>query len=370
MAANKLAQRRLTEILDKFSRNEVELTIERLFEYTKRRTEAEIAKWPAGVYLAETFVDDDGVTGKPIHIPVKLTIKDNHVNFDLTGADPQRKAPMNSTYAQSYASVAYTIKALIPVDIPVNNGFYEVVTLTAEKGTVVNATRPAAVVGGWEVGIEGHRRCVQGPREGDAREGGGRGEEDDPAHSVRRLDPRTNNSYVDLETMGGGYGGRARKDGEDAVQAHHQNTENAPIEEMEFGYPVMIDRYQLVPNSDGPGEFRGGLGLLRMYRFRNHEPTVTFLADTVKIPPHGMLGGLDGQPAEFSVYHDGVKKECMPSKVTFYAAPGDLISIRTPGGGGYGDPLDRDPDSVLSDVVQEKVSLKRGSRSLRRGHRS
>ena len=151
-------------------------------------------------------------------------------------------------------------------------------------------------------------------------------------------DWRTDHSYVYLETLGGGYGARPTKDGEDGVQAHHQNTENAPIEEMEIGYPVMIERYELVPDSAGPGEFRGGLGLRRVYKFRNHDATVTFLADTVKIPPRGMLGGMDGKPAEFSILKDGKEKEVLSSKVTFYAASEDLVGIRTPGGGGTGLP--------------------------------
>ena len=133
IAANKLAQRRLIDILDKFGADEVQATIERLFEYTRLRCETAISTWPEGVYRAETFVDDDGITDNPIRIPVKLTVKGSHVEFDLTGTERQRKAPMNSTYAQTYASVVYAIKALLPTDIPVNYGFYQVITLIARR---------------------------------------------------------------------------------------------------------------------------------------------------------------------------------------------------------------------------------------------
>jgi N-methylhydantoinase B len=337
----------------------VEATIERLYEYTRRRTEAELAAWPEGVYEAETFVDDDGVSSKPIRIPVKLTIRNSHVDFDFTGAEKQRKAPMNSTYAQTYASVVYSIKALIPADIPVNHGFYQTISLTAPSGTVVNCSHPSAVVGGWEVGMKVVEGAFRALAKAMPQRVAAEGKKTILHIAFGGVDPRTNQSYVYLETLAGGYGGRPNKDGEDAVQAHHQNTENAPIEEMEIGYPVMIDRYELVPDSEGPGEYRGGLGLRRVYKFRDHDATVTFLADTVKIPPHGMLGGMDGQPAEFSVARGGKRLEVLPSKITFYSGPQDLVSIRTPGGGGYGDPLVRDPGSVLSDVVQEKVSVER-----------
>jgi len=337
----------------------VEATIERLFEYTTRRTRSEVALWPEGDYFSETFLDDDGVSDRSIRIPVKVSIRNAHVTIDLTGADRQRAAPMNSTYAQSYASVVYAVKALLPPDIPVNYGFYRVIDLIAPKGTVVNCSHPAAVVGGWEVGLKVTEGTFRALAKAMPLRVAGEGKKTLVHIAFGGLDPRSEHSYVYLETLAGGYGGRPTKDGEDAVQAHGQNTENAPIEELEIGYPVLIDRYQLVPDSEGPGKFRGGLGLLRLYRFRGHDATVTFLADTVKIPPHGLFGGQDAQGAEFSIYKDGIDHRVLPSKVVFTATPNDLVSMRTPGGGGYGDPLEREPDSVLRDVVQEKVSLER-----------
>ncbi len=359
VAANKLAQRRIVELLDKFGLAQVESTIERLFEYTQQRTESEVKLWPQGVYEAETFLDDDGVTSQPIRIPLKLTIKDGRIEFDLTGADAQRKAPMNSTYAQAYASVVYSVKAMLPADIPVNHGFYQVVKLVAPKGSVVNCSHPAPVVGGWEVGIKVVEGAFRAFAKAMPQRVAAEGKKTILHIAFGGFDPRSNESYVYLETLAGGYGGRPTKDGEDAVQAHHQNTENAPVEEIEMGYPVMIERYELVPDSEGPGKYRGGLGLRRVYRFRGHDATVTFLADTVKIPPHGMLGGRDGLGAEFSVIKGGKDKEILPSKVTFIAVPSDLVVIQTPGGGGYGNPLLRDESSVLGDVIQGKISIAR-----------
>jgi N-methylhydantoinase B len=173
------------------------------------------------------------------------------------------------------------------------------------------------------------------------------------------VDPRSKEYYVFLETCGGGYGGRPTKDGVDAVQVALQNAENSPIEELEIGYPVLILRYELLPDSEGAGKFRGGLGLRRDYRFRDHEANVTILADTAKFPARGIFGGLNGRGARYLLNPEGENFRDVGSKSTFYASPDDIVSMQTPGGGGYGNPLERDPEAVLYDVKCEKVSLER-----------
>ena len=124
--------------------------------------------------------------------------------------------------------------------------------------------------------------------------------------------------------LGGGYGGRFNSDGPDAVQTHAQNTQNAPIEEIELNYPVRITRYSLIPDSEGPGKFRGGLGLAREYSFLDHEPTLTTLADRVKFPPWGLFGGGSGRPARYLLIQDG-KEKSVPSKGTVRIRKGNLF---------------------------------------------
>jgi N-methylhydantoinase B len=164
---------------------------------------------------------------------------------------------------------------------------------------------------------------------------------------------------VFLETIGGGFGARPTKDGVDAVQPALQNAENSPAEELEIGYPVHLVKYELIPDSEGAGKFRGGLGLRRDYRFRDHEATVTILADTAKFPPRGIFGGLDGRTARYLLNPDSENRRDVGSKSTFDAGPTDIVSIQTPGGGGCGDPFERDPVAVLDDVKCGKVSLDR-----------
>jgi N-methylhydantoinase B len=159
------------------------------------------------------------------------------------------------------------------------------------------------------------------------------------------------------EALAGGYGGRHRSDGPDAVQAHGQNTENAPIEETELNYPVQIVRLSLVEDSEGPGRFRGGLGLRK--DFRMLQPTTfTILADRDRNGPWGALGGHDAGVAEYVLIRDGLETR-LGSKSTTEVVAGDIVSIRSCGGGGYGPPEEREPSRVLRDVLEGKVSAER-----------
>jgi N-methylhydantoinase B len=171
-------------------------------------------------------------------------------------------------------------------------------------------------------------------------------------------DPRRNEYYCFLETVGGGFGGRARSDGPDAVQVHLQNAPNAPVEETEINYPVRILRYELVENSEGAGRYRGGLGVRRDYLFEDHEASFTILADRDRWGPWGLFGGLPGRKATY-VQGSGSEAVELGSKVTVSLRPGGVMSFRTCGGGGYGPPEERDPDMVLRDVREGKVSVDR-----------
>lgn len=354
VAANNTGVRRLNALLDRMGSEGVAFYVDELLDYTERRTRAELAKLPKGIFTADGYVDNDGFTEEPVHLVGKMVIDDEGVLFDLTGSDQQRRAPVNSTYAQTYSACAYVLKSLLDPDIPVNAGFYRLVQIVAPAGTVVNCTSPAPVVGGWETQVRLSDillkaiasalpdRIPAGTKAMMAQVGFG------AAH------PRTGELYAFYETLAGGYGGRASSDGPDAVQCHGQNTENAPIEETEINYPVRINRYELVEDSDGAGKYRGGLGLRRDYFF-DHEASFTILSDRDRWGPWGLFGGLPGKVASYVLNPDtdAVK---LGSKVTVQLKPGDVVSFRTCGGGGYGPPEARDPQLVLRDVRDGKVN--------------
>jgi N-methylhydantoinase B len=250
------------------------------------------------------------------------------------------------------------LKCLIDPDIPVNAGFYRHVNVIAPPGTVVNVTHPAPVVGGWETNSRLTDIILKAlaPALPELIPAGTKGM---ICHAgFGGVDPRTGEFYCFLETLGGGYGGRRGLDGPDAVQAHGQNTENAPVEETELNYPVRITRYELVDDSEGPGRWRGGLGLRRDYLFPDHAASFTVLSDRDRWGPHGIFGGLDGARATYTLNPE-TENQPLGSKATVELHPGDVVSYRTCGGGGYGPPEERDPELVLRDVQEGKVSLER-----------
>ena len=310
IAANTTGVRRVQALVARHGVETIRATMEEVLEYTERRTRAEIAALPYGVYEAEGSVDNDGYTDEPVRLQARIEIGPDGVSFDTTGSDPQRRAPVNSTYAMTFSACAYALKCLIDPDLPVNDGFYRVVSVHAPAGTVTNCTWPAPVVGGWETQTRlvdvffrallpaFPERLPAGTKAMMCQAGFG------------SLDVETATYTCFYDTFAGGYGGRFASDGPDAVQAHGQNTENAPVEETELNYPVRIDGLALVENSEGPGRFRGGLGLRKDYRFDLHT-TFTILADRDRSGPWGVFDGHAGRVAEYVHIRGGRRDEAV-----------------------------------------------------------
>jgi N-methylhydantoinase B len=231
-------------------------------------------------------------------------------------------------------------------------------TVLAEEGSIVNAQHPAAIVGGWEVSTRLCEVLFKALSQAMPKKVAA-GSKGMICHvGFGGPDPRSGEYYTFLETLGGGSGGRHNSDGPDAVQANIQNTQNAPIEETELNYPVRITRYSLIPDSQGAGRFRGGLGLCRENVFLDHEPIFTTLADRAKFPPWGLFGGGDGEKARYLTVN-GDKTRIIPSKGTAPVSREETVRVETCGGGGYGPAWERDPEAVLRDVREEKISAKR-----------
>jgi N-methylhydantoinase B len=359
IAANNLGSRRIAELCARHGLDVVRSFADELLAYTERRTREELRRIPDGVYEAEDFLDDDGITDRPIRLHVRIAVQNGRVRFDTSGSDPQRPSPMNSTYTQTHAACAFVLRCLMDGDVPTNDGFYRLVEVTAPEGSVTNARAPVGVAGGWEVSL---RLCdvlfkafaTRLPERVPA------GCKAMVCHvAFGGIDPRDGQYYAFLETVAGGHGGRLGLDGPDAVQTHHQNTQNAPVEEVEIWYPVLTLDYGLVPDSEGAGRHRGGLGVRRSYTFRDHDAVFTVLADRRKFPPFGLLGGKPGKPARYLLASPDGSVRDLPSKTTFKVRAGEVVIYETCGGGGYGDPLERDPDLVLRDVIEGKVDRQR-----------
>ena len=364
IAANVTGERRLLELFRRVGRQPLDRYLDAIIDYTRRRTEADLRKLPRGEFWAEGFLDTDGFTDEPVRLCAMVVVGDAGVVFDLAGSAPQRRAPVNSTFAQTFSACAYALKCLIDQDIPVNQGFYDLVRVIAPPGTVTNSNPPAPVVGGWETQTRlvdvifkalsepMPTRVPAGTKAMQCQAGFG------------GQDPARDEYYCYYEALAGGYGGRFGRDGPDAVQAHGQNTENAPIEEIEANYPVQITRYELIQDSGGAGQWRGGLGLRRDYRFPDTETTFTILADRDRAGPWGLFGGHSGVRARYVLNPDKEARR-LSSKTTVELQVGDTISYQTCGGGGYGPPEKRDPRRVLQDVREGKVSIDEAEKAYR-----
>ena len=333
--------------------------LDELLRYTERRTRAAFAEFPDGRFAADMLMDGDGVTDQPVKLAATVTIEQGRLSVDLTGCDDQRKSPTNATSSQTYSGVVYVLKCLIDPDIPVNDGFYRLIDIRSRPGSVVHAQHPAAVAAGWEIAMQ---LCdllfkALAPALPDRVVAGTKGCVCNIAFGG--VNPASGEYFTYYETIAGGYGATLTTDGMDAVQAHFQNTENAPVEETEANYPVRILRYALIENSEGGGRHRGGLGVRRDYTFPGHEPSFSILSDKARYAPWGLFGGGPARPAKYILNPDTPAARELPSKITFQLAPGDVVSVQTPGGGGTASPLERDPSRVAADVAQGKISAER-----------
>ena len=355
MSANVVGARRVTALVNQHTRATLATFYDELIAYTDRWTEREIRKLPEGVYEADGYRDSDGTNDEPVYVKARVTIADGHMRLDVSGSAEQRRAPLNCTRSMALSTVAFATRCLVDDRIPVNDGFLDHVHVDGPDGTICTAMPPAGVVGGWELGIlltDLIFKALHAPLPKLI-----------PAATKGLIvnlgfgghHPGRNEYYVYMETIAGGYGARPSKDGQDASQTHIQNTENAPIEEVELNYPIMISRYELIQDSCGAGRFRGGTGVRRDFSFPYAEATCTVLSDGTKFPPWGLDGGLEARPARFIFDPHGENRE-LPSKLTFDMPKGGTLRVETPGGGGFGDPKTRDPEAIARDIRDGKVT--------------
>jgi N-methylhydantoinase B len=358
-AANRLGAQRIGELVTQYGAATLTRYLDELLRYTERRTRAAFAEFPDGRFSAEMFMDGDGVSDEPVKLSATVTIEGGRLSVDLTGCDNQRKSPTNATTSQTYSGVVYVLKCLIDPDIPVNDGFYRLIDIRSRPGSVVHAQHPAAVAAGWEVAMQICDLLFRALAEAlpDRVVAGTKGCVCNIAFGG--VSPGNGEYFTYYETIAGGYGATLTTDGMDAVQAHFQNTENAPVEETEANYPVRILRYEMIGDSEGAGRHRGGLGVRRDYTFPGHAPSFSILSDKARFAPWGLFGGEAARPAKYILNPETPQARELPSKITLQLALGDVVSVQTPGGGGTQSPLERPAEAVALDVALGKISAAR-----------
>jgi N-methylhydantoinase B len=348
MAANRLGVERMIALCGKYGRDVVLAAGDALLDYAERKMRAGIAAIPDGTYRFADAYENPEVE-RLLEFTCEITVAGDEMRLHFD-APPQVRAGLNMTRTALLATVYYAVKTIVEPSVLPNAGLARPLTVIAPEGTVVSCSYPAAVNG----------RCSTCQRVVDLVFGA-------LAQAVpERVIAATNGSntvalfdgqnadgshWIYLETIGGGSGARATKDGLDGVQVHMTNTSNLPVEAFENEYPLTLMRYELVDGSGGAGKYRGGMGLRRVYR-ANTECRLRVDGSRLLTAPWGLAGGMSGAKAAFdfggSVAHLGM--------VTL--RPGQIVEVVTAGGGGYGPPEQRDPASVARDVAEQRYDTR------------
>jgi N-methylhydantoinase B len=352
-AALATGEKRLTALLDRYGAATVEAAIAELRRRAAQQMRAKIARIPEGTYEGHAVVDSDGVVDEPLHIRLKMTrTPQGELVFDFAGSSPPCRGPMNSVIATTRSSVYLAVKHVFP-DVPINAGTFEPLKVIDPEGTFLYAKYPRPVSG---CAAEVSQRIAEAvfsalvkaiPGELFAAPAGTSGN-----LALGGSDPKKNRAYIMYVISGGGYGGNAASDGLSNGCSTIGISKTTPIEVMEQYYPVLFEEYSLHEGSGGPGEQRGGFGVNYAIRVRRGASRASMVMDHGRVGPQGALGGKDGGLNTVEVQRkNGIYRPPHLSKdQDIELAPGDVVRVSTPGGGGYGDPFKRDPQKVARDV--------------------
>lgn len=360
--------RRLEALFDEHGADRIEEAVPALFDYSEAWIRRDIAELPDGTYSGEDCQEDDGFEPRPYFLRVDLTIDGDHMIVDWSRSDPQARGVINAPYPVT-ASATYTgILQVIGSGAPFNSGAIRPIDIIARPGTVVNVRHPGACVGGQtelqprivEL-IQGKVLSQVAPERTSAASGGTSGN-----FLFGGVHPRTGHYYTNYHFEGMGWGGRATTDGNNAQIVPHGNCRNTPVEVFESRYPWLTRCYRLNDDAGGAGRRRGGFGITRILDVEAEEIVVSALCDRSKVSPWGVHGGLEGQrlaylvkragETEFRTFSEafGTVSDTKFSNVRLRR--GDQVMLRSPSGGGYGDPLEREPELVAEDVGNRFVS--------------
>jgi N-methylhydantoinase B len=362
LGADRLGEKRLNELVGKFGREKTLAGFGRLLEMSEAKLKAAIAEWADGRFEAERFVDDDGVElEQPVRIHVVVDKQADRLHFDFSGSADQTKGPANIRPPLVQAACAYALISLIDPNMYVSSGLLRGFAMTARDGSVLNPRFPApvntynptihALV---DAIFDAMSHIVPGKVRADG--SGSR------SIILGGRSTYTGKGYVQYEIIAGGAGARAAKDGASGITVNQSNAKIAPIEIIESEFPTRIARFELIIDSGGAGEFRGGLGIRREYL---NLADARFSIRSMKhiIPPNGCAGGSVGRTGDIWINPDTREAKRLPTRYADYPLrAGDIFRLDTPGGGGHGDPLARDPECVLADVREGAVSREAAAR--------
>ncbi len=355
LAACHIAEQAIHELAARYGEVKLAQYMTELVDYAERMTRAAISDLPDGVYDFLDHIDDDGIdAGRPIPLKVTISKEGESIAVDWTGSSPQVKGAINNTLSYTKSASYCAIRSILPQNIPTNEGVFRAIAVTAPEGTIANMVLPGACAAR---GLTGFRMvdCMFGAlakmlpdQVFAASDGGNTGVSIGGWHR-----DRTPFIYVDFTCCA--WGARPYADGLDGNSHIYANMASQSIEVTESEQPLQITAYEFIRDAMGPGKFRGGAPFRREYKLLADEAILQVRSDRHAFRPFGLYGGGPGRPS-MNYLNPDRNPEPLPSKLTMTMRRGDLFRHEVAGGGGWGDPLDRDPALVLRDVRNDFIS--------------
>lgn len=359
IAGLKTAEKRIMEICRKFGKDTFLSSIEKVLTNSAENARRKLMELPQGEYAADVWIDDDGLGTGPIHVVVKIILRDGKFIVDFTGTDPQVPGPINLPY--SVLESLCRVGMLVATDLgdEINDGVFESMEIIAQEGSIVNAKRPASVGICWETMLPALDAICKAlipvlPDKFVASNYATVG-----SFILAGTHPKTGEAYINVAPTLGGHGAGVGMDGQ-AAQFSYGNGEtyNIPVEVLESKYGFVVEEYALNTGIDaGAGQWRGGAGLERRYRMTVDEVYFTGAYGHFKSKPWGFDGGQEGSNCYYEILRaDGTKEPPRGKAARLRLDKGDVLKVTTSVGGGYGDPLKRDAEQVAMDVKNEYIT--------------
>jgi N-methylhydantoinase B len=355
----------MRELVGRMGLSAVTEAIDDLLAYTARRLRNRVRAMADGQSTFTAYLDDDGIDGDPVPIQATVTVRGDTLIADFTGTARETRGAFNVPESALRATVYYTVKTLLDPELLPNSGMFDCIEIRTEPGTLVNPRFPAAV-GARSITCNKVARALFGAFAGLLPPDRAMAASHDSVPAIIFSGPRRtgDGSFVYLETIGGGMGARSDADGMEAIHVHLTNTSNLPAEALENEYALLVDEYALVPDSGGAGRHRGGLGIARQIRAMRDGVVFSVRSDGHVLGAPGLAGGKAGGTARLIHNFGTYREEELSSKTASIAlAAGDTVRIETGGGGGFGNPVERDPAAVTADLRSGKVSAAKWAKS-------
>jgi N-methylhydantoinase B len=356
IAACTVGSRRMAEVAGRYGHNHCCAIFAELLDRSEALTRAALAEIPDGTYRYVDYLDNDGIDlDQSVRIEVAVTVTGDHLHCDFEGSSPQTRGPFNAVPSGAQAAAYFAVRALTDPSIPTNGGCFRPVSLHLPEGSLVNPIEPAPV----------NSRTATLKRIASVLIGALKNALPDkvPADSASELlvlmfgGTRSNGQrYVVGEFDAGGSGGGPRRDGVDVIETDGSNCMNLPAEALELEAPIRVHQMAIREDSGGPGTWRGGLGCVREFEFLHGEVTLTHRGERHFYAAQGSQGGGAGEKAESVIVRSNGEQEVIASKLLTTVKAGDRLIVKTAGGGGYGDPMQRDRKAVTADLENGKVS--------------